>query len=242
LTRFSPEDYSGAMHPELKAYLVEQGSKVTASLIKVIVARSMKKPSAVEVRPVKKASAVAVEVQPEVAVETRPATAIPPVSPQKTPEAPKGTGCVPCTSDHLSTCSGALSEALRFARTRGFEDPEVQGRLALCVDELNIWERVDAAPEKIAALPAPEKEFLHRWLPRGRDLRHQVNEVGALQDLEGAAASAQQQSREARTEMRKLRPPVMSKIEALAGKVKAGEISNKEALGQLSEWWKKQRP
>jgi hypothetical protein len=33
----------------------------------------------------------------------------------------------------------------------------------------------------------------------------------------------------------------MSKIESLAQKVKAGEISNKDALGELSNWWEKQR-
>jgi len=88
-----------------------------------------------------------------------------PALPQETREAQKGTGCVPCTADHLSTCAGALSEALRFARARGVQDAEVQGRLALCVDELNIWERVDAAADKLAPLSAPEREFLRRWLP-----------------------------------------------------------------------------
>lgn len=162
-------------------------------------------------------------------------------TPTGTREAPRGTGCAPCTSDHLSTCSGALAEAMRFARVRGVQDEEVQSRLSLCVDELNIWERVDAAPEKLVGLAPAEKEFLRRWLPKGRDLRHRVNEAETLEDLEGAAALARQQSVEARKEMRQLRPPVMKKIEALAEKVKAGGTSNKEALGELTEWWRKRQ-
>jgi len=39
-----------------------------------------------------------------------------------------GVGCRPCTADHLSTCAGALSEALRFARRDGMEDIEAQER------------------------------------------------------------------------------------------------------------------
>jgi len=214
------------------AYLIEQGSKLASDFLKVVVLRSSKKAPAPATSP---------QVEEEVAQAPAPPAA-PPRTPQKTLEAQMGTGCRPCTSDHFSTCSGALSEALRFARTRGIEDPQVQRRLALCVDELNIWERVDAAPESLPTLSPPEREFVRRWLPKGRDLRHGVNDVVSLEDLERAAASAQQASREARTEMRQLRPPVMKKIEALSEKVKAGEISDKEALGQLTEWWRKQRP
>ena len=232
MTKPFPNNYSEGVDRNFGAYLIQQGSKLASDFLKVVLIRSTKKAAAPEpLAPVEQKRAQA---------PTPPAAL--PSTPQKTPEAQKGTGCVPCTSDHLSTCSGALSEAVRFARTTGIENPEVQGRLALCVDELNIWERVDAAPEKQGSISSAEREFLHRWLPKGRGLRHQVNEVGSLEDLERAAASAQQQSREARTEMRKLRPPVMGKIEALAQRVKAGEISNKEALGQLSEWWGKQRP
>ena len=232
MTKPFPNNYSEGVDRNFGAYLMEQGSKLASDLLKVVVLRSSKKAAA----PEPQAPVQEEEAQAPVAPKAQPASA------QKTPEAQKGTGCVPCTSDHLSTCSGALSEAVRFARTTGIENPEVQGRLALCVDELNIWERVDAAPEKQGSISSAERDFLRRWLPKGRGLRHQVNEVGSLEDLERAAASAQQQSREARTEMRKLRPPVMGKIEALAQRVKAGEISNKEALGELTDWWGKQRP
>ncbi len=211
------------MERTFTAYLVEQGSKLASDLLKVVVLRSSKKaPAAAPAEEEKEARA--------------PASA-PPSALSNT----KGTGCRPCTSDHFSTCAGALAEALRFARTAGIEDAQVQDRLALCVEELDIWERVDAAPDKLPTLAAPEREFVRRWLPKGRDLRHNLNEVETLEGLETAAALARQHSREARKEMRQLRPPVMSKIEALSAKVKAGEISNKAALGQLTDWWEKQR-
>ncbi|MBU2009440.1 MAG: hypothetical protein KJ624_06375 [Chloroflexi bacterium] len=215
------------MDRNFTAYLIEQGSKLASDFLKVVVLRSSKKAAAPEPSsPVKEEEA------------RTPATTAPPSATSAT----RGTGCRPCTSDHFSTCAGALAEALRFARAAGMEDAQVQDRLALCVEELNIWERVDAAPDKLPTLAAPEREFVRRWLPKGRDLRHHLNEIETLENLEATAALARQHSREARTEMRQLRPPVMSKIEALSQKVKTGEVSNKEALGQLSEWWGKQRP
>ncbi len=215
------------MDKNFTAYLVEQGSKLASDLVKAAVLRSSKKAATpVEQAPVEEKDARTLAV------------ATPPSALLKATEPQKGTGCRPCTSDHFSTCAGALAEALRFARTAGMEDIQVQDRLALCVEELNIWERVDAAPDKLPTLAAPEREFVRRWLPKGRELRHDINEVGTLENLEAAAALARQHSREARKEMRQLRPPVMSKIEALAQKEKAGEMTRKEALGQLSEWWR----
>jgi hypothetical protein len=216
-----------------KAYLVQEGSRLLKGVARAVVARSLR------------SSTTIAGAEPEVPQEAPPASSSPQPVAAGHPSAlsdRRGTGCRPCTSDHFSTCAGALAEALRFARVDGIEDQQVQDRIALCVEELNIWERVDAAADKLPSLAAPEREFVHRWLPKGRDLRHQLNEIGTLEDLEAAAALARQLSREARTEMRQLRPPVMSKIESLAQKVKSGEISNKEALGQLTNWWGKQHP
>jgi hypothetical protein len=41
----------------------------------------------------------------------------------------KGVACIPCTKNHLSTITGALSEAVRFARSEGVQSEEVQRRL-----------------------------------------------------------------------------------------------------------------
>jgi len=221
------------MEPRTKAFLVQEGSRLAKGLVRTVVSHSLRRSTETSL------------VEPQVLEKTPPEPALPqPVAagPPSALSDRRGTGCRPCTSDHFSTCAGALAEALRFARAAGIEDAQVQDRLALCVEELNIWERVDAAPDKLPSLAAPEREFVRRWLPKGRSLRHQLNEIGTLENLETVGALARTLSREARQEMRQLRPPVMSKIESLAAKVKKGEISNKNALGQLTEWWEKQRP
>jgi len=102
-----------------------------------------------------------------------------------------------------------LSEALRFARSEGMESNEVQERLALCAAELNIWERWDAAPQSLVELPEEDKDFLRRWLPKGRGIRHQLNSVKVIEDLEKTAASASRLHLEARKELRGRASPLM---------------------------------
>ena len=114
----------------------------------------------------------------------------------------KGKECRPCTADHIATCAGILSEALRFARSDGMESDEVQQRLALCAQEMNTWERWDAAPPSFEALSDADKAFLRRWLPKGRKFRHEVNKVDTIEDLEKAAANAQRLHLEARKELK----------------------------------------
>jgi len=116
----------------------------------------------------------------------------------------KGKGCLPCSADHFSTVAGALSEALRFARSEGMEHPEVLSRLALCFDELNIMERVDLKPEVVAGLPEAERETMGRALVASRNLRHMLSDVKGLGDLERAAAEAQRQARDFRSRLFRL--------------------------------------
>jgi len=144
-----------------------------------------------------------------------------------------GTGCRPCTSDHLATCAGALSEAIRFARADGVESDDVQQRIALCAEELNIWERWDAAPKSIAELSDQDRDFLRRWLPKGRGLRHQVNKIETLEDLEKAAGHAQQLHLEARKELKQKGNAFLDEVERQAERVKAGEITREQAIKEL---------
>jgi len=144
-----------------------------------------------------------------------------------------GTGCRPCTSDHLATCAGALSEAIRFARADGVESDDVQQRIALCAEELNIWERWDAAPKSIAELSDQDRDFLRRWLPKGRGLRHQVNKIETLEDLEKAAGHAQQLHLEARKELKEKGNAFLEAVERQAERVKAGEITREQAIKEL---------
>lgn len=98
--------------------------------------------------------------------------------------------CLRCWVNHLITVSGALSEALRFARSEGIFSPEVIKRVKLSLEELDIGERIDASPEEILKLPANQKEIMDWLLPKARDLRHHIEEIRNVSDLEMAAAMA----------------------------------------------------
>jgi len=110
----------------------------------------------------------------------------------------EGKGCVPCAADHFSTVAGALTEALRFARTEGLDHQEVLERIALSFDELNIMERIDAAPEKIERLSEEEQALMRNATVSSRDLRHSLSDLTSVEDLEAVAAMAQK----ARTDFR----------------------------------------
>jgi hypothetical protein len=112
-----------------------------------------------------------------------------PVPPQTHTPPAKGTACLQCTEDHLSTIVGALGEAMRFARDSGVEVEEVQKRLAIATDELNICERIDLAPDKTAALDPAEKEVAKWVLPLLRGLRHDLKGIKNVDDLEQVAAA-----------------------------------------------------
>jgi hypothetical protein len=116
----------------------------------------------------------------------------PPETPaQETPERIKeGTACLPCSRDHLSTTSSALSEAIRFARDKGIRDPEVVRRIRIALDELNAMERIDLAPDETARLKGKEKELADWTLRQSRNLRHAITDVRDVQTLEQAAAKA----------------------------------------------------
>ena len=104
----------------------------------------------------------------------------------------KGTACLPCSRDHLSTSSSALSEGVRFAREKGIRDPEAVRRIRIALDELNIMERIDLAPDEIANLKGTEKELADWTLMQSRDLRHAITAIKDVETMEKTAASASQ--------------------------------------------------
>ena len=150
-----------------------------------------------------------------------------------------GTGCRSCTADHLATCAGSLAEALRFARGDGIQSAEVQERIALCAEELNIWERRDATPRSFVELPEPDKDFLRRWLPRGRGLRHQLNDIHTIEDLEKTAAHAQRLHLEARKELQSNpNSPFLDEVQRQAKRVRVGELTREQAVKEIEAWRK----
>jgi len=101
-----------------------------------------------------------------------------------------GKGCIPCGNDHFSTAAAALSESIRFARTGGIEHPEVVSRITLAVDELNAFERIDGAPEKVDKLPPVEKKMMDDMMTASRAVRHLITDIKTLEDLEKTTAVA----------------------------------------------------
>ena len=101
------------------------------------------------------------------------------------------TGCVPCSIGHLGTCSGLLNEGMRFARDDGLSSDEVLTRVNMCLDELNALERVDLRPELIYGLPDWEKELAEKALNLSRTLRHDLEGLSSVSDLEEIAAKTQ---------------------------------------------------
>jgi len=140
----------------------------------------------------------------------------------------QGTACIPCSQDHLSTCSGLLAEALRFARKDGVESTEVISRIGLCRDELNAMERVDLRPELTSQLPEWERNVANSVLTGSRDLRHDMAEILSAGDLEKVASSAQTLRGEIGQQWLKGRIANMSPEEKAKVREKAGEMLDKE--------------
>lgn len=106
-------------------------------------------------------------------------------------EAKHGEGtCIPCTNDHWSVICGYLGEALRFGRRSGVEDPEVLSRVIKAEDEINVWERIDASPAQVSALPQEKREIIY-WVLRGsKSVRDQLKTIKTVDDLERVAGEA----------------------------------------------------
>ncbi|HUV52296.1 MAG TPA: hypothetical protein VMW64_04390 [Dehalococcoidia bacterium] len=107
-----------------------------------------------------------------------------------------GTACLPCSRDHLSVTSSSLSEGIRFARDKGVRQPEVTRRIRIALDELNVMERIDLAPDEIAKLKGVEKELAVWTLKQSRELRHSITAIKDVETMEQAAARASQVTEE----------------------------------------------
>lgn len=101
------------------------------------------------------------------------------------------TACLPCTGSHLHACVGLLNEAVRFARKDGI-NLEVIKRIDNCLGEIVAAERIDLTPEAIVNLPAKEKEIANEAAIRLREIRHGLENISGLDELEQIAALAQE--------------------------------------------------
>ncbi|KKN87024.1 hypothetical protein LCGC14_0262930 [marine sediment metagenome] len=135
-----------------------------------------------------------------------------PESPKKPPSSPPeastlessaatGTACLPCSRDHFLTSSSSLSEGIRFAREKGVRDREVMRRIRIALQELDIMERIDLAPEETAKLKGAEKELANWTLKQSREIRHAITAIKDVESMEQAAAKASEITEEFMTRL-----------------------------------------
>ena len=100
------------------------------------------------------------------------------------------TACVPCALGHFSTSAGLLNEAVRF-KAEGMTSNEILDRIAKVLEEQNTLERVDLAQEKIQNAPQWEREIAEEALSQSRSLRHRLENLSNLEQLEQSAADTE---------------------------------------------------
>ncbi len=162
------------MRAEIVAIIFNEGGKILSALLRN---RPQERPPTVEYL----SATVSQETQETIEqprIEEGKATSI-------------ATGCVPCALGHLGPCTGLLNEAMRFARKEGIESNEVIDRVNICMDELNALERVDLRPELTLTLPPWEKELADKALTKSREIRHALEGISTVDDLERVAAITQ---------------------------------------------------
>jgi hypothetical protein len=158
---------------------------------------------------------------------------VPRVTSGETEKPQVGTACIACSRSHLSTVSGALNESLRFARDEGITSPEVQRRLMMAEDEINIMERIDLSAEALQKSPPEEAQVAREYLPRIRQLRQDIGQVASVDTLEKVAADATVLGQEFRLRALQLKGVDLNPVLALAKRVQTGEITMEEAKRQL---------
>jgi len=133
----------------------------------------------------------AVEVQkpPTAAPETAPAAPERKESSAETSQEDIATACVPCALGHFSRSAGSLEEAMRF-KNEGITSNEIIDRVADVLKEQNALERYDLTPEKIASSPQWEREIAEEALDESRRLRHRLESLSSIDQVEQAAVAA----------------------------------------------------
>lgn len=99
--------------------------------------------------------------------------------------------CLPCAVGHFSTSARLLNEAIRFKKD-GLTSPQVLDDIAAALGEQNALERIDLTPEKMRMLPEWEKQMAEVALEKSRELRHKLESVKDIKELEVLAADTEE--------------------------------------------------
>jgi hypothetical protein len=99
--------------------------------------------------------------------------------------------CVPCAIGHFSTSARLLNEAVRFKKD-GLTSSQVLDDIAAALGEQNALERIDLTPEKMRRLPEWEREMATMALEKSRELRHRLESIQSMDELENLAADTEE--------------------------------------------------
>jgi len=131
---------------------------------------------------------------PQVTNKAPPEQKATPIITQEPEAAPKqetvATACIPCCLGHFSVSAGLLNEAVR-CKKEGITSNEVLDRIAKTLQELNALERVDLTPEKIRSAPDWERDIAEEALQQSRSLRHRLETIKGIEELDQAAADTE---------------------------------------------------
>jgi len=100
------------------------------------------------------------------------------------------TACVGCAIGHYAGAAKLLNEAIRF-RDDGIESNQVIDDIAGAIGELNAMERVDLTPERLQKTPDWERAIADEALRESRKLRHRLEGIGSMKEIEKAAADTE---------------------------------------------------
>ena len=137
------------------------------------------------------AATLAAPVAPKEAPAEQKAT---PTTTQEAEVAPQqediATACVACSLGHYAGAAKLLNEAIRF-RDDGIESNQVLDDIAGAIGELNAMERVDLTPERLQRTPGWERAIADEALRESRKLRHRLEGIGSMEEIEKAAADTE---------------------------------------------------
>ncbi|MBA7686825.1 hypothetical protein ES703_95284 [subsurface metagenome] len=147
---------------------------------------------------------------------------------------------MPCTLGHFSTTAGLLNEAVRF-KGEGITSNEILDRIAKTLQELNTLERVDLTPEKIRSAPDWERDIAEEALQQSRGLRHRLETIKTIEDLEAAAADTEVYYRRLNRQWWKRRFAQSGKAEQPEITLeKAKQMAAEEAAKEVEARWQSQ--
>jgi len=222
-----------------KAYLAQEGSKIVGDLLRVAMSRPRKLSTSPESEK---------EASPEEKAIT---TQEPAESPKITAKGKAlpiseeiATACVPCGIGHYAGAAKLLNEAFRF-RDDGIESNQVLDDIAGAIGELNAMERVDLTPEKLQNTSNWERPLADEALKESRKLRHRLEGISSMEEIEKAAADAESYYKRLNRQWYKGRFAHIGQDKAeLVSKAVAGvaepEITLKEAKQMAAEEAQKQ--